>query len=384
MIGRSVAALLLLPAALSAQLARSAAPVTAGAGIAAPAEQPAADSGPQVKLGAFLDAYYAWDGDRPPTFDRAYTTQPARHAEFNLNLAFVEAVLSAPRYRGRLALQWGTSVQANYAGEPQLGSVSGPSVSQYVQEATIGYRLAPGLWLDAGIFFAHTGMEAWISRDNLAYTRSLIADFSPYYEAGAKLTWTASPAVTAQLVIVNGWQDISNYNTPPATGVRVDWAVSPALTLSYDDFLGNATADSLPRHVRFYNDFIVQLGPAGPWQFAAAVALGFQTRSAPGGGTASWYGASLFGKYHATPRLALVARLESYDDPDQVIVKTGVPAAFRTVGASVGLDVALTAPLLWRTEVRAFASRSAVWPDVSAGRYVPDDGFIVTSLSLRY
>ena len=72
------------------------------------------------------------------------------------------------------------------------------------------------------MFFAHTGLEGWITRDNLTYTRSLIAEFSPYYEAGAKLTWTASPEVTAQLDILNGWQNISNYNTPPAVGIRVD------------------------------------------------------------------------------------------------------------------------------------------------------------------
>ena len=366
MIRAIVCGLMLVPAAVAAQ---------------APAS---ADSGPKVVLGAFLDGYYAWDGDRPPTFDRAYTTQPARHAEFNVNLAFLEANLTGPRYRGRLALQWGTSVQSNYAGEPQLGSVSGPSVSQFIQEATVGYQLAPRLWLDGGIFFAHTGMEGWISRDNLAYSRSLIADFSPYYEAGVKLTWAASSALTAQLVLVNGWQNVSNYNTPPATGVRLDWVASPRLTLSYDDFLGNATADSLLPHVRFYHDFIAQYNPAGRWQFAAAAAVGLQTRSAAGGGTATWYGASVFAKFHVTPRLGVVARLERYDDPDQVIVKTGLPAAFRTDGASLGVDVALTAPLLWRTEVRGYRSRDPVWPAVSAGQYKSTDWFVVTSLSLRY
>ena len=84
-----------------------------------------------------------------------------------------------------------------------------------------------------GIFFAHTGYEGWVSRDNLAYTRSLIAEFSPYYEAGVKLTWTPSPAVTTQLDLVNGWQDISKYNTAPALGARVDYVVTPAVISLY-------------------------------------------------------------------------------------------------------------------------------------------------------
>ena len=86
---------------------------------------PAPDTVPKISFGAFIDGYYAWDFDRPYNFDRAYTTQPARHAEFNINLAYVEAKLTAPNFRGRLALQFGTSVQENYASEPHIGEVSG-------------------------------------------------------------------------------------------------------------------------------------------------------------------------------------------------------------------------------------------------------------------
>lgn len=185
---------------------------------------PATDSAPKISLSAFVDSYYAWDFNRPRNFDRAFTTQPARHAEFNINLAFIEAVLSGPRYRGRLALQFGTSVQANYAGEPRLGSVSGPGVSQFLQEATVGYHVTPSIWVDAGIFFAHLGYESWISSDNLAYSRSFVADFSPYYEAGLKATWAATPK----------------------------------LTFTYDGFVGNAAPDSARLQLRVYHDLIAQ------------------------------------------------------------------------------------------------------------------------------
>src|SRR5262245_34566594 len=106
------------------------------------------DTAAKLSFGLFIDGYYAWDVDQPANFDRAYTTQPARHAEFNINLAFIEAKVNGPRYRGRLALQWGTSVQANYAGEPQIGNVSGPGLTQFVQEATAGYQVGRNLWVD--------------------------------------------------------------------------------------------------------------------------------------------------------------------------------------------------------------------------------------------
>lgn len=354
------------------------------AGSRARAQGPAAsaDTTAKVEVGAFVDSYYAWDFDRPPRFDRAYTTQAARHAEFNVNLAFVEARVTGPRYRGRLALQYGTSVQANYAGEPRIGGISGPSVSQFLQEATVGYELAHRLWVDGGIFFAHTGYEGWISRDNLAYTRSLMADFSPYYEAGVKLTWSPSPALTSQLDLVNGWQDISNYNTPPAAGVRIDYSPTSALTLSYDDFLGNAAPDSVPARVRFFNEVIGQFNPSLRWQLAAAFDVGLQGRSTQGAGAATWYGGAVFAKYHPTREVGVVGRVERYADPSQVIVQTGLPAAFRATGASLGVDVTPVTKVLWRTEVRGFRSKDAVWPSRTGTGHVRNDSFIVTSLAL--
>ena len=340
------------------------------------------DTAPKIVFGAFVDGYYAWDFDRPHDFDRAYTTQPARHAEFNINLAFAQVAITGPRYHGTLAIQFGTSVDANYAGEPRIGKISGSAVSQYLQQATAGYQLSPTLWIDGGIFFAHTGYEGWISRDNLSYSRSLMADFSPYYEAGVKLTWTPSARVAVQFDLLNGWQDISNYNTPPAIGSRIDYTVSPTVTLSYDNFLGNVAPDSADAQLRFFNDFIVQYNPSARWQLAGAFDIGLQSRSASQFGTATWVGASLFAKYHITPKVGVVARVERYADPSQVIVQTQLPAAFKTSGASIGVDVSPVSRLLWRTELRGFHSDGAVWPLHQSGHYAPNDGFVVTSLAL--
>jgi hypothetical protein len=352
----------------------------------APASAPSAgDTVTTRSFGGFIDLYYAWDANRPRNFDRAYATQPARHAEFNANLAFLETKFTGPRYRGRLAVQWGTSVQANYAGEPKLGGISGPNVSQFLQEATVGYQLKPNLWLDGGIFFAHVGYEGWISRDNLAYTRSLVAEFSPYYEAGAKLTWTASPTLTATFAVLNGWQDISVYNTPPAGGIRLDYSPNPKLTLTYDNFIGNAAADSEPIRMRVYHDAIAAYAPNDRWQLAAVYSIGSEGRRTTSGGAASWWGFTTFAKYHATSSVSVVGRVEHFSDPSQVLIITGVPERFfQTTGASFGLDVKSASPVLWRTELRGFRSTNDVWPLHGAGRYGRNDVFVVSSLAVTF
>lgn len=343
-----------------------------------------ADTSMVRTLGGFVDTYYAWDMNRPRNFDRAFTTQPARHAEANVNLAFVETKWTGPRYRGRLALQWGTSVQANYAAEPRVGAVSGPNASQFIQEAVVGYQLAPTVWLDGGIFFAHLGYEGWISRDNLAYTRSLVADYSPYYEAGAKLTWATTPKLTSTVALVNGWQNISAENTSPAGGVRFDYVATPQLTLTYDNFIGNVAPDSAPTRLRTYHDAIAQYNPTSRWKLAGVYSLGTERRRASDDGTASWWGFATIGKYALTPTLALVGRVEHFADPSQVIIVTGTPDAFRTTAASLGVDVNFSAPVLWRTEVRAFRSRDAVWPAHAPNALESRDRFLVSSLALTF
>lgn len=344
----------------------------------------AADTTSTRALGAFIDGYYAWDGNRPPNFDRSFTTQPARHAEFNVNLAYVDYKLKAARYRGRLALQFGTSVQSNYAAEPRLGGISGPSVSQFLQEATVGYQLRPTLWLDGGVFFAHVGYEGWISRDNLAYTRSLVADYSPYYETGAKLTWTPSSTLSATFALVNGWQVVSNYNTPPAGGVRLDYVANDKLTLTYDNFIGNMAPDSADTRLRIYHDVIAQYNPSAKWQFAAVYSLGSQSHSASNAGTASWWGMSAFAKYHVSPDVAFVGRVERYVDPSQVVINTGLPDSFRTNGASMGVDVKLAGSVMWRSEARGLWSTSRVWPGHAVGTFENRNVFAVTSLAMSF
>ena len=346
------------------------------------AQAAATDTAPTVTFGGFIDSYYAFDFDHPRDFDRAYATQPARHSEVNVNLAFVDATVSAPRYRGRLALQVGTSVQANSAGEPRVGNVSGPSLSQFIQEATAGYRLAPTLWIDAGIFPAHTGYESFISRDDMTYTRSLMAEYSPYYEAGVKATWNPAHNITAQILALNGWQNISKYNSSMAGGARIDYSPSARVVLSYDNFVGNMAPDSAPSRLRLFNDFIVQYRPSRVWQLAVSYDIGTQTRGTSRGGVASWYGAAGFIQYSVTRRAAIVGRIERYADPSQVIVATGSADPFVTNGMSIGLNVTPDPRLMWRTELRGLHSTAPVWPAKGGVDEKRGDVFAVTSLAL--
>ena len=348
------------------------------------------DTTTKVTWSAFVDTYYAWDLQRPANGDRSFaggtlfTTQPARHNEFNVNLAFVEAKLDGQRVRGRIALQAGNSVQSNYSGEPTNGQVSGPSLARYVQEAVVGAKLADNVWVDGGIFFSHMGMESWLSRDNPTYTRSLVAEYSPYYQSGAKITWTATPKLTAQLDVVNGWQNISENNRGKGAGIRLDYVPAENATLSYYNFFSQEAGTRL----RTFNGIGAKI-VKGRATLLGQFDVGTQDRGNVSGGTDHWYGATAIARAQLSSTIAVSVRLERFDDKAQVIIGTGnfneaANPAFRGDGASLGLDWSPQARFTWRTELRGFQNDRPVFPDGARTTLSKRDAFAVTSLALTF
>lgn len=330
-----------------------------------------------IHFGGFVDTYYAYDFNEPAHHDRAFTTQPSRHNEFNVNLVFVDAKLSTEQLRGRLALQAGTSVQTNYASEPTFGQVSGPTLSRHIQEAVIGYKVTDKLWIDGGIYLSHIGFESWISKDNWTYTRSLAADFSPYYQSGVKATYLWDDALSTQLHVLNGWQNISENNDNKALGFQIAYSPNARLSLTYNNFFGSEVGSQW----RFFNDFIAKIALTSTIQVAAIYDVGLQ--QTPGGASSAvWQTYGAFVRYQFTPKLSLTARGEQFFDRNQVIVATGTSNGFQTTGVSINADVALHEQALWRTELRGLWSKDSIYPAKTGTS--TSTGVATTSLSLWF
>lgn len=348
------------------------------------AQSAASDTARRITVGAFVDGVYAFDVNRPSTRDRAFTTQPARHNEFNINLAFVDARLTGGRVRGRVALQAGTSVQANYSAEPRQGVVSGDALARSLQEAYAGYQVTPRLWIDGGIFYSNSGMEGWVSRDNPVYTRSLVADYSPYYSTGVRATWQATPALTARVDVVNGWQNISESNDDKSLGLRFDLAATPTTTLAWYGYAGNEPGAQR----RLFNGVGLTSRVADRLDVLAQFDIGAQQRQDSVTTTRTshvWYGGTLVGRLWVRPTVALSARVERFADADGVLVATATGVPFRTNGASVGIDIRPEPTVLWRTELRGFAADASVFPSSrDASGYARRNGVFVTSLALTF
>lgn len=319
-----------------------------------------------LSFSLFLDTYYAYDFNRPADQDRSYTTQPGRHDQPDINLAFVDATLAQERTRGRLALQWGQSVQKNTPNEP------GPN--RVFQEAYLGRRLGEHTWIDAGVFLGNIGAESWISKDNWTYSRALNLDYVPYYSAGLRLEHRSF-----QLQLLNGWQNISENNEAKAIGMQYKRDLGEELSFTYNNFLGDETVVSERPRFRGYHNFIFKWTPAGPWGYLAAADLGHQAQQR-NDGVDAWGAITFTVRRVLDEKRALAGRGEYYADPHQANVVTGTPNGFRVLNLSVNYDQKLQENILWRTELRGFQSRDRIYPQLKK-RLNRHDGLVVTSLS---
>lgn len=329
------------------------------------------DTTTRIRLSGFVDTYYAYDLTRPADGERRFTTQSVRHDEVNVNLAWLGITVERRQARARLAVQAGTSVQANYAGEPRTGATSGPDLARLIQEAVVGVRLADRLWLDGGVYLSYIGLESWSSFENLTYTRSLVADYTPYYLSGAKLTWAATPRLTAQFHVMNGWQNIAENNRGKAIGSRFDYAASPSITLSYANFVGNERPSGSRSVLRVYNQVMIKGTRASGTQWQGQVDVGHQDRS-------DWYGLVAVLRQPVTDHVALTGRVERFSDPDQVIIGTGLQDGFTGNGASAGVDVTIDRGVQWRSELRGIRTTAALYPEGAARRPGRNNAVLVT------
>jgi hypothetical protein len=170
---------------------------------------------------AFADVYYSYDFGKPADHIKApFLYNHNRHNEVAINLAVAGLSYKAPAKRANLALMAGTYPQFNLAAEPLL--------VRHIYEANVGVKLASTkeIWLDAGILPSHIGFESAISKDGWTLTRSLLAENSPYYEAGVRASYkTPNEKWYIAALFLNGWQRIQRVdgNNTPSFGSQVTY-----------------------------------------------------------------------------------------------------------------------------------------------------------------
>jgi len=332
---------------------------------------------PQFKFSGFVDVFYAYDANEPVAGKRQeFIYNHNRHNEFNINLGLLKLEVDHARYRANFAIQAGTYANDNYMAE--TGTLKN------VFEANAGISLSKNdkLWLDAGIFGSHIGFEYATSIDNLTLTRSLLAESSPYFLSGAKLTYTPNDSWEVIALICNGWQRIEKVagNSIPSFGTQLIYSPGEKTTLNWSTFIGTDDPDEA-RRMRYFNNFYGQFTVNDKIELIAGFDVGAQERLHSADYDV-WYGPVIIAQYKFGEQWAMAFRAEYFDDENGVINNTMTPNGFKTSGVSLNFDYRPYQTVAIRLEGRWFNSRDQVFMDGRSFRR--DNAFIVASLAIRF
>ncbi|WP_018626497.1 porin [Niabella aurantiaca] len=323
---------------------------------------------PPLKISGYGEVFYSYDFGRPANhMKRSFLYSYNRHNTVQVNLALIKASYTAGRVRGNIGLMTGTYSNDNMAAEK--------GALKNIYEANAGFKLskARNLWIDAGILPSHIGWESAIGRDCQTLTRSMAAENSPYFETGARISYTPDNGKWyISGLILNGWQRIErvNGNNTPAWGHQLVFKPTDKITLNSSSFIGNDQPDSI-RRMRYFHDLYGQFLISPHISLTLGFDIGTEQKAPKSKDYNTWYAPVLIAAWF-NDQWNIGLRGEYFSDPHGALIPVDAGHGFKTLGYSLNIDHRITGQFMWRIEGRGFHSRSRIFPN-------QDHNFAITS-----
>ena len=339
----------------------------------------AQDSTANFSWSGYMEAYYSYDFNEPADGNRApFVYSFNRHNEINVNLGFLKAAYHSQTIRGNMAIMTGTYANANLADEP--------GVLRNILEANAGAKLSTtkNIWIDAGIFASHIGFENTIGKDSWNLTRSILADNTPYFESGVKVSYTSDNAKWFLAgFVLNGWQRIQRVpgNSLPSFGTQVTFTPTDKVLFNSSTFAGTETPDSA-RLMRYFHNFYSILQLTNNLGLTLGVDYGVQQSRPASNSFDNWWSPIVIARVTISNKVSMDFRAEYFDDDTRIIIVTENPYGFKTSGVSSNLDYKISDNAMWRIEVRNFHSKHPAF--TRGSEMVRDNTFVTTSLAISF
>lgn len=209
------------------------------------------------------------------------------HGRFHLaQLQWSRGVSETQPFGFTLSAIAGGDADSVHAGEPS-------DTFRHIDQASLAYRLRSGIVLEAGIYPSHIGFESFHSKDDWNYTRGIVAEMSPYYQAGIKASYAFDAHWSGQVHALDGWQRIDG-DIASAFGTQIAYAIGP-LSAAFNTYVDSD---------RRFGDLVVVWQARPRWQFAATADAGSDDA----------HGVAAYARFTINSRHAIATRLEAYRD----------------------------------------------------------------------
>ncbi|MBM4124288.1 MAG: porin [Nitrospira sp.] len=293
---------------------------------APPSQPPSASSATEATTdsslwhyGAYLDLSYDLNFNFPSNHLFRSRTTAVRTNELDPNMALAylrKDATSDSRWGMEFGVQGGydSTEFAFLQGEPR---VNGYDTLRHFSRANVSY-LAPvngkDLTVTAGLFNSLIGYESLYAKDNFNYTRSWIADNTPYMMFGVNARYAVNERFTATAFVINSYYHLAHPNDQPSYGTQLAWKATPRLTMTQTVYYGPDQANTSMEFWRLYSNHITE------WksdEVTMALAYDFGTENLagqPGSPRAFVMGGALFARWHVAGPWSVAVRPEFYWD----------------------------------------------------------------------
>lgn len=276
------------------------------------------ESPPDWHYGAYLDLSYVTNFNFPENHLWRSRSTASRHNELAPNMGYVYVRKDADeesRWGMELGVQGGYDSKdfAYLQGERKI---DGADTWRHLQRANVSY-LAPvgnGLTMTAGLFNSLIGYESLYAKDNASYTRSWIADYSPYMMFGVNAKYPVNERLTVAAFVINGYFHLSHPNDHPSYGAQWTYKITPRLTATQTIYWGPDQARTSLEFWRLYGNHILEWKGDG-LTLAASYDVGTESIAGqPGSPRTFVMGGNLVAKWHVAGPWSLAVRPEFYWD----------------------------------------------------------------------
>jgi hypothetical protein len=138
--------------------------------------------------------------------------------------------------------------------------VAGADMLRHIHRANVSY-LAPlgnGLAVTVGLFNSLMGYESLYAKDNANYTRSWIADYTPYMMFGANATYPVNDRLTVAGFVINRYAHLAYTVAQPSYGGRWSYELTPRMTVTQTLYAGPDQTNAALEFWRLYGNHIVE------------------------------------------------------------------------------------------------------------------------------
>jgi hypothetical protein len=270
------------------------------------------------QYGAYLDVSYGLNFNFPENhqFRSRGTTPRTNELAPNMALGYVRKLATAEsRWGMEIGGQGGYDTRTFAFGQ-DLPHVGSGDTLRHIAYANVSYLAPNGMTLLAGLFDSLIGYESLYAMKNPNYSRSWIADNSPYKMFGIYARYPVRNDLTLGAAVLNGYWHLAHPNNQPSYLAQLSWKASDRLTLTENVYYGPDQRQTSLEFWRVFSNFIMA------WEgddltVAFSYDLGTENIAAdPTHPRTFWTGAALFTRWHIDGPWSVAARPELYWDQD--------------------------------------------------------------------